>query len=258
MILLNIILATFAVGAISVLAAAWLSTALHTGVLGQMISLSAGLLLGTAILHLIPEALESQPDFQVLARTMLIGLLAFFLLEKSSVLRHSHHHEGDGHNHGHGHDRAAAGPGGLLILVGDSVHDLADGVMIAAALMVDVRLGWMTALAIAAHEVPQKLGNFIVLLNAGLSRARAIVYTIFAGASAMIGGVLAYVALSQSREWLPHVVVLAAASFIYIALVDIVPDLHRRDSRRESVIQVLLLLLGVGVSALVTASLHSG
>ncbi len=258
MILLHILAATFAVGAISVLSAAWLSKALHTGVLAQMISLSAGLLLGTAILHLIPEALESQPDFSILARTMLIGLLAFFLLEKFSVLRHSHHHEGDGHDHGHGHDRAAAGPGGMLILVGDSIHDLADGVMIAAAMMIDIRLGWMTAMAIAAHEVPQKLGDFIVLLNAGFSRSRAIAYTVVAGIAAMAGGGLAYAAFSQSKDWLPHVVVLAAASFIYIALVDIVPDLHRRDSRRESAIQVLLLLLGVGISALVTASLHSG
>ena len=258
MILLNIIAATFVVGAISVLAAAWLSKALHTGALSQMVSLSAGLLLGTAILHLIPEALESQPDFPVLARTMLIGLLVFFLLEKFSVLRHSHHHEGDGHNHGHGHDRAAAGPGGLLILVGDSIHELAVGVMIAAALMVDIRLGWITAIAIAAHEVPQKLGDFIVLVNAGLSRGRAIAYIVLAGAAAMVGGVVAYFALSQSQDWLPHIVVLAAASFIYIALVDIVPALHRRDSRRETAIQVLLLLLGVGISALVTSSLHAG
>ena len=174
------------------------------------------------------------------------------------MLRHSHHHEGDGHNHGHGHDRAAAGPGGLLILVGDSIHELADGVMIAAALMVDIRLGWITAIAIAAHEVPQKLGDFIVLVNAGLSRGRAIAYIVLAGAAAMVGGVVAYFALSQSQDWLPHIVVLAAASFIYIALVDIVPDLHRRDSRRETAIQVLLLLLGVGISALVTSSLHAG
>ncbi len=256
MILLNIIAGTFAVGAISVLSVFWLSRALHARILSQMVSLSAGLLLGTAILHLIPEALESQADIHVLARTMLLGLIGFFLLEKSSVLRHSHHHEGDGHNHRHGHDRAAAGPGGLMILVGDSIHDLADGVMIAAAMMVDVRLGWMTALAIAAHEVPQKLGDFIVLINAGLSRARAIAYTMLAGAAAVAGGVMAYFTLEQSTDWLPHIVVLAAASFIYIALVDIVPDLHRRDSRRESLIQVLLLFVGVGISVVVTASLH--
>lgn len=143
-----------------------------------------------------------------------------------------------------------------MILVGDSIHDLADGVMIAAAMMVDVRLGWMTALAIAAHEVPQKLGDFIVLINAGLSRARAIAYTMLAGVAAVAGGVLAYFTLEQSTDWLPHIVVLAAASFIYIALVDIVPDLHRRDSRRESLIQVLLLFVGVGISVVVTASLH--
>ena len=112
MTLLNIIAGTFVVGAISVLSVLLLSRMLHARILSQMISLSAGLLLGTAILHLIPEALESQPDFHVLAQTMLLGLIGFFLLEKSSVLRHSHHHEGDGHNHGHGHDRAAAGPGG--------------------------------------------------------------------------------------------------------------------------------------------------
>lgn len=257
MTLLHIVAATFLGGTISVLAAAWLSRALLFGLVRQMVSLSAGLLLGTAILHIIPEALESQPDFAALSWTLLAGLLGFFLLEKFAVLRHSHHHEGDGHKHGHGHDRAEAGPGGMLILVGDGIHNFGDGVMIAAAFLIDVRLGWMTALAIAAHEIPQELGDFIVLLNAGYSRGRALAYNIISGAAAVLGGVTAYFALAHSQQWLPHVLMLSAASFIYIALADIVPDLQRRVDRRESFVQVLLLLAGVGVIALLTAALHA-
>lgn len=258
MTLLHILAATFLAGTLSVLAAAWLSTALLSALVRQMVSLSAGLLLGTAILHLIPEALETQPDFGVLSRTLLAGLLGFFLLEKFSVLRHSHHHEGDGHRHGHGHDRDEAGPGGLLILVGDAIHNFADGVMIAAAFLIDVRLGWMTALAIAAHEIPQELGDYIVLINAGYSRARALAFNVLSGLAAVLGGVVAWFALGHTQQWLPHVLVLAAASFIYIALADIVPDLQRRVERGESLVQVLLLLAGVGIIALLTAGLHAG
>jgi zinc and cadmium transporter len=221
-----------------------------------MVSLSAGVLLGTAVLHLMPEAFESDADLHALSWTLLAGLVGFFLLEKSSVLRHSHHHEGDGHGHHHGHDRREAGPGGMLILVGDAIHNLADGFLIAAAFIADTGLGWMTAAAIAAHEIPQEIGDFIVLVNAGYSRRRALVYNALAGLSAVVGGVAGWTSLSASANALPFVLVLAASSFIYIALADLVPDLHRRRGRAESAMQVVLLLVGIAGVATLTSFAH--
>lgn len=152
-----IVAATLLSGAASVFAAAGLALTLLAGLIRQLVSVSAGLLLATAVLHLIPEAFESTVDKDALARTLLIGLIGFFLLEKLAVVRHNHHHEGDGHAHRHGHDQEEAGPGGLVILVGDTIHNFGDGVMIAAAFMADPVLGWLTTLAIAAHEIPQEI-----------------------------------------------------------------------------------------------------
>jgi zinc and cadmium transporter len=173
------------------------------------------------------------------------------------VLRHSHHHEGDGHDHHHGHDRREAGPGGSLILVGDSIHNLADGILIAAAFLADAKLGWLAALSIAAHEIPQEVGDFIVLLNAGYSRRRALVYNALSGLAAVIGGVLGYLALDAARDALPFVIVLAASSFIYIALADLVPDMQRQRRRGESAVQVGLMLAGIALIASITTALHS-
>src|SRR5690606_27835562 len=139
-----IVAATFLSGAVSVLAAAWLSLSLLAGVVRRMVSLSAGLLLGSAMLNLLPEAFESGADVHSLSWTLLAGVIAFFALEKFAVLRHSHHHEHDGHGHHHGHDRDEAGPGGLVVLVGDSIHNAADGVIIAAAFLAAPALGWVT------------------------------------------------------------------------------------------------------------------
>jgi len=257
--LFHILLATFAAGAASVLAAAWFSLRLLAGIVPRLVSLSAGLLLGTAILHLIPEAFESQADLHGLAWALLAGILGFFLLEKLAIMRHSHHHEGDGHEHHAGHDHDEAGPGGLLILVGDSIHNFADGAMIAAAFLIDVKLGWLTAIAIAAHEIPQEIGDFIVLVNAGYTRTRALAYNLLSSAAAMLGGVVGWFAFAQSGEWLPYILVVSAASFIYIALADLVPDLHRQSRLRQKdgLLQIVLMLAGVAVVALITARAHA-
>lgn len=239
------------------LLASWLSYRVLAGLVPRMVSLSAGILLAAAVLHLLPEAFESQADLHTLAWTLLAGLVGFFLLEKSSVLRHSHHHEGDGHDHHHGHDRREAGPGGALILVGDSIHNLADGILIAAAFLADPKLGWLAALSIAAHEIPQEVGDFIVLLNAGYSRRRALLYNALSGFAAVLGGVLGYLALDAAREALPFIIVLAASSFIYIALADLVPDMQRQRLRRESAVQVGLMLAGIALIASITTALHS-
>jgi zinc and cadmium transporter len=255
---IHIMLATAAAGALSVLAAALLSVTLLARIVPRLVSLSAGLLLGTAVLHLIPEAFESGVDIHSLAWTLLAGLIGFFLLEKLAILRHSHHHEGDGHAHHAGHDHEEAGPGGLLILVGDAIHNFADGAMIAAAFLIDIRLGWLTALAIAAHEIPQEVGDFIVLINAGYTRSRALWFNLLSSLAAVLGGAVGYLAFADGTALLPYVLTVAAASFIYVALADLVPDLHRQSrlSQRSGVLQVLLMLAGVAVIALLTSGAH--
>jgi zinc and cadmium transporter len=257
LILGSIIIATLVSGLASIAIAATLSFTAMSRFVSRMVSLSAGLLLGTAVLHLIPEAFESHADFHLLGWVLLGGFVGFFLLEKFAILRHSHHHEGDGHGHHHGHDRSEAGPGGLLILVGDGIHNLADGFLIAAAFLADPALGWLAAAAIAAHEIPQEVGDFIVLLNAGYTKTRALAYNAIAGLMAVVGGILGYFALGTSQEVLPYVLVLAASSFIYIALADLIPDMQRQRRRLESAMQVGLLLSGIVLVAAITSQMHS-
>src|SRR5437763_4547136 len=169
--------ATFAGGLLSVLVAASLTVGVLTRVVHHLVSLSAGVLLGTALLDILPEAFErKEASPQALFLTLLLGLLFFFLLEKAELYRHSHHHEGDEHQHAHGFDRRQAGRGGWSVLLGDSIHNFCDGIIIAAAFLADTRLGVVTSLAIIAHEIPQEVGDYIVLLNAGLSRPRALLY----------------------------------------------------------------------------------
>src|SRR5690606_20307008 len=146
---------------------------------------------------------------------LLGGLLVFFLLEKLAFLRHSHHYEGDGHGHAHGHDAHEAGKSGWMILVGDGLHNFTDGILIAAAFLTDPRLGAMTAAAIVAHELPQEIGDFIVLLNAGFSRLRAYVYNLITSLLAVLGGLVGYFALDQASHWVPHALVFASSGFIY-------------------------------------------
>ena len=258
MTLAYILLTTLVGGLVSVSAAAWLSMSVLSGAIGRLVSLSAGMLLAMALLQLVPEALESGVSVHALCATMLAGLIAFFVLEKLAVMRHSHHHEGDGHDHHHGHDRDEAGPGGTLILVGDTIHNFADGVLVAAAFMADTSLGFMTALAIAAHEIPQEIGDFIVLVNAGYPRRRALFFNLLSSLSGVLGGLVGFLALGGGSHWLPYVLMLAAASFVYIALADLVPDLHRqsRHGRGEWLRQFALMLAGVVIIAALTAQAH--
>lgn len=239
------------------LAAAFLSYRLQSRLIPLMVSFSVGMLLGNSVLNLLPEAFESPLiDPHEVGWLMLGGFVAFFLLEKALLIRHSHHHEGDGHAHHHGHDHKEAGPGGYLILIGDSFHNFADGVLVAAAFLTDPALGWVTALAIAVHEVPQEIGDFIVLLNAGLSRRRALVYNLISGGAALVGGVVGYYALQASEVLVPMAVALAASGFIYIALADLVPDMHKHRAIRTSAGQIVLLILGIAVAAVAGMMAH--
>lgn len=221
-----------------------------------MVSLSVGILLATSLLHALPEAFESNADTHVLFGILLAGLLGFFLLEKFAILRHSHHHEDDGHGHHHGHDAKEAGAAGWLILVGDSMHNFTDGILIAAAFLADPHLGILTGLAIIAHEIPQEIGDFIVLLNAGFTRKRAYAYNLISGGMAILGGLLGYLMLDQSQAWIPYVLVFASSGFIYIAVSDLMPQMQRRATLRETIPQVVLIGLGVAIVLVLTHHTH--
>lgn len=223
----------------------------------RMVSLSVGIMLSTSLLHALPEAFESKADTHQLFATLLGGLLAFFLLEKFAILRHSHHHEGDGHHHHHGHDADEAGKAGWMILVGDGMHNFSDGILIAAAFLADPQLGLVTGLAIVAHEIPQEIGDFIVLLNAGFTRTRAFVYNLICSLMAVLGGLLGYFMLGKATELIPFVLVFASSGFIYIAVSDLMPQMQRRATLRETIPQLLLIGLGVVIVLFLTGSAHS-
>jgi zinc and cadmium transporter len=221
-------------------------------VVERMVSLSVGIMLSTSLLHALPEAFESTADPRSLFATLLGGLLAFFLLEKLAVLRHSHHHEGDGHHHAHGHDAREAGKSGWMILIGDGMHNFTDGILIAAAFMANPQLGIVTGVAIIAHEIPQEIGDFIVLLNAGFSRLRAYIFNLLCSLMAVAGGLLGYFTLESASGLIPYVLVFASSGFIYIAVSDLMPQMQRRATVKESVPQVLLIGVGVAIVLLLT------
>ncbi|HEY1229370.1 MAG TPA: ZIP family metal transporter [Ramlibacter sp.] len=239
-------------GVVSISAAAVFSFALLSKVVERMVSLSVGIMLSTSLLHALPEAFESKADTRTLFATLLGGLLAFFLLEKAALLRHSHHHEGDGHHHAHGHDAREAGKAGWMILVGDGMHNFTDGILIAAAFLANPQLGNVTGLAIVAHEIPQEIGDFIVMLNAGFSRLRAYVFNLLCSLLAVAGGLLGYFTLDRASGLIPYVLVFASSGFIYIAVSDLMPQMQRRATVRESVPQVLLIAAGVAIVVLLT------
>jgi zinc and cadmium transporter len=238
------------------------AAALTVGVLQrlvpQLVSLSVGVLLGTALLNVLPEAFERGHDPKGLFVALLAGLLGFFLLEKAELYRHGHHHEGDHphHHHHHGFDAEQAGRGGTSVLVGDSIHNFCDGVIIAAAFVADTRLGIVTALAIVAHEVPQEVGDYIVLLNAGFTRSRALAYNALSGLAGVVGGVVGYVLVPSMQEVFPYLLVVAASSFLYVAVADLLPQLQRRLPWRETAAQVAWIALGLVIVVAAGAMVH--
>ncbi len=251
-VLLSILLATGLAGVVSITAAAVFSFTLLSKLVERMVSLSVGIMLSTSLLHALPEAFESKADPHKLFATLLGGLLAFFVLEKVALLRHSHHHEHDGHHHHHGHDAQQAGKAGWMILIGDGMHNFTDGILIAASFMANPQLGIVTGVAIIAHEIPQEIGDFIVLLNAGFSRVRAYVFNLLCSMLAVCGGLLGYYTLDKASDMIPYVLVFASSGFIYIAVSDLMPQMQRRATVRESIPQLLLIGLGVVIVLFLT------
>lgn len=207
--------------------------------LPSLLSYAAGTLLGAAFLGMLPRALETQPAAPVLG-TVLAGLVLFFVLEKALVWRHCHDEDCDVHG--------AAGP---LLLIGDGLHNFIDGLVIAAAFLVSVPLGVGTSVAVIAHEVPQEVGDLAVLLHGGYKKRRAFALNLLSSMTTIPGALLGLFALGTARPLVPYVLAVSAASFIYIAVADIVPSLHRQRGVAQGLLQVLALLAGVGTIVLI-------
>ena len=242
-----IVLASIAGGLLSVCAAAF-ALVLRASWVPMLVSFAIGTLLGAAFLEVVPQAFEAGNAHRA-AAAILGGILGFFLLEKLLLWRHSHDHGEDAEPlHHHEHERA-----GTLIVVGDTVHNFVDGVLIAAAFLQSPQLGLVTAIAIVAHEIPQEVGDFLVLLHAGYSKSKAFVLNVLSSLGSVAGGVLGYFALEGYAGWEPTLLGVVAASMIYVAVADLIPGLHRRPELRATAQQALLIGAGVGVIALVGA-----
>lgn len=256
-------------GVLSVLAAAvflLFPEQLRARLLPHFVSYAIGALLGAAFLALLPHALEGPDvgDLHIITGTVLLGVLGFFLLEKMVLWRHCHHsecevhvpEESHDHHHGHAHGHMVNHAAGTLILIGDGIHNLVDGVLIAAAFLTDIHLGIVTSLAVAAHEIPQEVGDFAVLLHSGFSRARALVYNVLSSLTTLIGATVAYFSLRGAEAALPYILAIAASSFIYIAVADLIPGLHKRLEVSTTVKQIVLIVAGVLTIYFAHSTLH--
>ena len=247
-------------GVLSVLAAAvylLLPDRLRVRLLPHTVSFAIGALLGAALLGLLPHALEGagDHDYHAITGALLLGLFVFFLLEKLVLWRHCHHEHCEVHGTDEpGHQHQAAG---TLILIGDGLHNFIDGILIGAAFLTDIHLGIVTSLAVAAHEIPQEVGDFAVLLNSGFSTTKAFLYNLLASLATVFGGVLAYYALRQVEPLLPYVLAVAASSFIYVAVADLIPGLHKRVEFSATIKQMVLIAAGVALIYVTHFSLHN-
>ena len=273
MTLLAILVGTVAAGVGSV----WLAALLAFAMLGRftqhMLSLAAGALLATAFMHLLPEAFNSEAGANELFGLLLVGLIFFFLLDKAELWHHGHeHHQGpnghgadhahahhDHHGHSHQHGGHAHGPrsGGWAVLAGDSVHAFGDGVLIASAFVADMRLGVIAAIAVLAHEVPHHMGDLVVLRHTSGTQRAALIKVSLAGTVTALGGLVGYLLVSELQDYLPYFLVAASSSFVYVALADLIPQLQKRLSLRETAAQIAWLLVGIVLVTVVSGLAHS-
>jgi zinc and cadmium transporter len=245
-VLLWIIGASISGGAMSVVfAAAFALNPRAQRYLNAMVSYAIGAMLGAVFLDILPEAIKLTPNVAILSGTVLFGILLFFILEKLVLWRHCHIEHCEAHElieseQGHDHGRS-----GMMITVGDTFHNFVDGVIIAAAFLTDTHLGIVTAIAIIAHEIPQEVGDFAILLHSGYSKLRAFQLNIVSSFASVVGGVLGYFTLQTMRSWTPSLLALAAASLLYVSVADLIPGLHKRAQLRDTLEQVGLIAMGV-------------
>ncbi|WP_018985427.1 ZIP family metal transporter [Methylophilus methylotrophus] len=286
--LTGMVLACLLGGVLSVCVAALFALNSRKQWVPLLVSYAIGALLAAVFLEILPHAIETSPNVEAMTATMLFGVLLFFTLEKLVLWRHCHgehcemhamHDEAHcpelhpeqlvtkkpqgiikfklpqaaptqmlaHHHHAHAHDD---GRSGLMIMIGDTFHNFVDGILICAAFMVDMQVGLVTALAIIAHEIPQEVGDFLILLHSGYSKQKAFLFNIASSLATLAGGLLAYLALNLVQQWVPYILSLAAASMLYVAVADLIPGLHKRTALRDTLSQLLLIILGVTSVAL--------
>jgi len=240
-----IVLTCVAGGVLSVIAAATFALSVKPARVPMLISFAVGALLGAVFLEILPHAFGQTDSIEGMAVTVLAGILLFFVLEKLVLWRHCHEEQCEVHDPNE--PATDHGRSGMMIMIGDTVHNFVDGVLIAAAFLADVQVGIVTALAIIAHEVPQEVGDFLILLHSGYSRAKAFAFNLFSSLAMVIGGLLGYVALSELEQWIPTLLGLAAASMLYVSVADLIPGLHKRPELHHSIAQIALIALGIGM-----------
>jgi zinc and cadmium transporter len=214
-----------------------------------LVSFAIGALLGAVFLEILPHAIGAAASLQAVFATVLVGILGFFVLEKLVLWRHCHVEDCEAHDH-HA-DPDDHGRSGLMIIIGDAFHNFVDGILIAAAFLQSTDLGVVTAAAIIAHEIPQEIGDFVILLHSGYSKAAALALNLLSSLAMLVGALLAYFTLQAAQEWIATVLAIAAASMIYVAVADLIPGLHRRPELRATAQQAVLIALGVGLIWLV-------
>lgn len=251
-----IIVATLAGGILSAVTAGLFALKATPAQVPMLVSYAVGALLGAAFIEVLPHAFYQSESIEATAATVLFGILGFFILEKLVLWRHCHVEECEVHDphvppqHDHGRS-------GLMILVGDTFHNFVDGVLIAAAFMADTQLGIVTAIAIIAHEVPQEVGDFLILLHSGYSKRSAMLLNMLASTAMVVGGVLAYFTLQVAEALVTPLLALAAASMLYVAVADLIPGLHRRPELAATAQQVLLIGLGIATIWAIGSWAHS-
>ena len=250
-----IMAATLAGGVLSVAAAAAISLSARATHVPVLISYAVGALLGAVFLELLPQAFSMAGNLQSLAAVILGGLLAFFVLEKLVLWRHCHQEQCEAH------DPPAAqsdhGRSGAVIMIGDTFHNFVDGVLIAAAFLANHQLGVVTAVAIIAHEIPQEVSDFLILLHSGYSKRKALALNMLSSAAMVAGGIIAYFTLHTIEQMVAPLLGIAIASMLYVAVADLIPGLHRRPELHATAQQVVLIALGVGTIWFVGGFAHS-
>ena len=251
-----ILAATFAGGVLSVAVAAAFALNARVSWVPILVSYAVGALLGAVFLEILPHAFGMADSIEQVAGTILAGILALFVLEKLVLWRHCHVEQCEAHDppampqHDHGRS-------GMMIIIGDTFHNFVDGILIATAFLANHELGIVTAIAIIAHEIPQEVGDFLILLHSGYSKGKALLLNMLSSAAMVVGGVLAYFMLQTVEQWIPPLLGLAAASMLYVSVADLIPGLHRRPELLATLQQVVLIALGVTTIWLVGGLAHS-
>lgn len=212
---------------------------------GYLLYLAGGTLLGSALLGLVPEATEAI-GLEAVVEWVLIGILFFFVLEKIILWRTCHNEDCERQNH-------AAAP---MIIIGDAFHNAIDGVVIAASFLTSVELGIFVTISVVLHEIPQELGDFGILIKSGYSRKKALWYNLLSGSSSLVAGISAYFLLDVVQAFIPYTIAIAAASFLYVSMADLIPEMHKETKPKESIIQIFMILVGVAIIILSSHHAH--